>query len=158
MIDLFEKSMGLSGPVLSWFALFLHNRTQRIKVNQSISNSPSISIGVGQGFALSPTLFNVLMEHLTESQNHSNIHYHMYADDTQLYMKISSPEDFKTLNCALLKTQQWLTHNHLMLSTLKMDFLLIAPSTTLPPYTNGSNNKQDTTAPHMLLTPLDHCT
>lgn len=119
--------MGLSGLVLNWFTSFLRNRSQSFKVNQPRSMAVPVTLGVLQGFFLSPTLFNLFMELLTEILHLSNIHFHMYADDTQLYLKINSPDDIKSLNLTLRKTQSWLTENHLKLNALKTEFLLIAP-------------------------------
>lgn len=126
-MDLLQHRMGLSGPVLNWFASFLCNRTQRIKVKRALASSTPVLIGVPQGSTLSPTLFNLFMEPLAVILNRANIQYHMYADDTQLYLKISSQEDIKTLNAALAQTQQWLAQNHLLLNTLKTEFLFITP-------------------------------
>lgn len=118
--------MGLSGAVLKWFASFLHDRTQRIKSNQSLSDPSPCTLGAPQGSSLSPTLFNLFIDPLTEILKAANIQYHMYADDTQLYMKISPPDDIKSLNWTLHKTLNWLTLNHLKLNTLKTEFLLIS--------------------------------
>lgn len=81
------------------------NRMHRIKVNQSLVNSTLVTLGVPQKSTLSPTLFNLFMEPLTEILKSSNIHYHMYANDTKLYLKISSPEDIRSLNPTLHETQ-----------------------------------------------------
>lgn len=126
LLDLLECKMSLSGPVLDWFASFLHNRTQRIKINHSLSNPTPVTLGVPQCSTQSPTLFNLFMEQLTEILKSSNLNYHMYVGDTQLYLKIS-PEDIRSLNAALQKAQNWLTSNHLKLNNLKTEYLLIAP-------------------------------
>lgn len=89
MINFLEKRMGLSGPTLNWFVSFLHNRTERIKVNQTLLGITPVSIRVSKGSTLSPTLFSLFMEPLTEILKHSNIHSDMYADNTQLYFRIS---------------------------------------------------------------------
>lgn len=56
----------------------------------------------------------------------------MYADDTQLYLKIASSVDIQSLNSLLLETQSWLTQNHLKLNALKTEFLLISPHKQSP--------------------------
>lgn len=83
-----ENRMGISGTVLKWFKSFLQNRTQRFLVNQALSPPCPNSIGVPEGSTLSPSLFNLYVEPLTEILRHANILYHMYADDTQIYIKI----------------------------------------------------------------------
>lgn len=127
LLSLLELRMGLSGTVLKWFCSFLQNRSQQVLINHDLSDQTPVTIGVPQGSSLSPTLFSLYMEPLTEILKHSNISYHMYADDAQLYMKITSPNDISTLNNILNKTQHWLTLNHLKLNALKTEFLLISP-------------------------------
>ena len=102
LISLLENRMGISGTVLSWFSSFLHNRFQKVHFNHSLSNPTWIPLGVPQGSSLSPTLFNLFLEPLTNIFNISEVSYHMYADDTQLYMKISSPEDI-TISMSLCR-------------------------------------------------------
>lgn len=132
LLALLERRMGLSGTVLQWFSSFLYNRTQRIKMKNSILQPSIVTLGVPQGSALSPILFNLLMEPLANALNSSNILYHLYADDTQLYLKISTPEDLIDLNTMLLNTQSWLTNSHLMLNTKKTEFILISPPSHSP--------------------------
>lgn len=56
----------------------------------------------------------------------------MYAADTQIYIKISSPEDILSLNETLKLTVHWLTSNQLKLNAKKPEFLLISPPKTNP--------------------------
>lgn len=120
--------MGFTGDVLKWFESFLQNRTHRFLVDKSLSRPDPISIGVPQGSTLSPSLFNLYVEPLTEIFRGANISYHMYADDTQIYIKIGSQEDIKAMNEALKMTLHWLTVNHLKLNAQKTEFLVISPS------------------------------
>lgn len=103
---------------------------QSIAENKSETITLSTSQGHYRGSAgLStfPHFFNLLMEPLANALNSRNILYHLYADDTQLYMKISAPVDLIPLNAILQNTQSWLTENHLLLNTKKNEFLLISP-------------------------------
>ena len=97
--------MGLLGTVLSWFQSFLSDRSQRVKVANLLSELVPISMGLPQGSTISPTLFNLYIEPLMEILNNSNIFYHIYAYDTQLYLKISTPDGMQTVNQDLLNTQ-----------------------------------------------------
>lgn len=127
LLSILERRMGLLGTVLQWFSSFLNNRAQRILMRNSLSQPSMVTLGVPQGSALSPILFNLLMEPLANALKSANILDHLYADDTQLYLKITSSEDFIALKTILLNTQSWLTNNHLMLNTKKTEFILISP-------------------------------
>lgn len=96
-------------------------------MNQSLSASSRNLIGVPQGSTLSPVLFNLYVEPLMEILQQANISFHMYADHTQLYIKITSIEEIVTMNQALKRTVHWLTSNHLKLNPHKKEFLLISP-------------------------------
>lgn len=119
--------MGLSGAVLSRFTSFLQNLQQRVKIGTNLSKVADIDRGVPQEFIISPMLFNLYMEPLTEILTQSKVSYHMYADDTQLYIKLSSQENICRQDDILRKTQCWLAHNHLKLNLLKTEFILFAP-------------------------------
>ena len=51
------KSYNIKGPILNWIVSFLTNRSQYVKINNSVSNNLKVSSGVPQGSVLGPTLF-----------------------------------------------------------------------------------------------------
>lgn len=53
--------------------------------------------------------------------------YHPYADDTLLYIKISSAKDTQPLNSTLPTVQSWLTNNHLKFNPNQPELLFIQP-------------------------------
>lgn len=57
------------------------------------------------------------MEPLAETLQASNIHNHIYAEDTQLYLTISL-DDMRSLNSTLQDIENWLTPNHPKLNSL----------------------------------------
>ena len=80
---------------MEWFRSYLVDRTTSVKVNNSRSCCSPVKYGVPQGSVLGPTLFNVYCRPPGRIIRKHDISYHMYADDSQLYVAFS-PCDEKT--------------------------------------------------------------
>ena len=107
--------IGIKGSVLEWFRSYLKDRTTSIKVNNYVSPHPrDVVYGVPQGLVLGPALFNIYCIHLGNVIRKHNISYHMYVDDTQLYLDFRDRQEN-----ADIKT--WLTDNLLLLNDKKTE-------------------------------------
>ena len=75
-------SCGFSDCVVSWFRSYF-TRTQCVSFNYVISQTLSISSGIGQGTILGPLIFffyiNDVVKHIGE------LRINMYADDCLIY-------------------------------------------------------------------------
>lgn len=76
------KLLNLSSSVTNWFRSYLEGRRQRVKVDGKLSDWCSISAGVPQGGVLSPLLFSIFINSISQNLTCS---YHLYADDLQIY-------------------------------------------------------------------------
>ena len=76
---------GVTGNLHSWIRDYLHNRTQKVRVNGSFSSTAPVLSGVPQGSVLGPALFLVFVA--DASQIIKNF-ISLYADDTKLFSYI----------------------------------------------------------------------
>ena len=88
---------------------------------------------------LSPALFNLYIEPLTKILKQAGIAYHLYADDIQIYLKTTNPEDITLLN-TLTEIQSWLRANHLKLNSNKTKMILFTPKGKRPLIQNWITN------------------
>ncbi|GFX79767.1 RNA-directed DNA polymerase from mobile element jockey [Trichonephila clavipes] len=87
---------------------FLHNRTFRVRVNNSYSNTGSCLSGVPQGSVLSPYLYNIYTHDFPQ---HSTVSTCLFADDSAvLSQSVQLKYTIKTVQHFLDKLETWLTH------------------------------------------------
>ena len=99
------KQLGITGPLLLWFASYLDNRKQRVIINGQNSEWLPVEAGVPQGSILGPLLFLVFINDITENID-SDIN--LFADDTSLLEIIKNPEQSAiTLNNDLKTIHEW---------------------------------------------------
>ena len=96
---------GIKGPTLSWISDFLHNRTQQVLLDCRRSSSSKVSCGVPQGSILGPLLFLIFINDLPDCVSNSTTH--LFADDSVVYGRISSPDDSIKLQQDLDSLLQW---------------------------------------------------
>ena len=84
------KACGVTGAALTWFKSYLSNRQQCVKVNQSISSPLQIHAGVPQGAILSPLLFIIYMNDISQAAPKGSS-VNLFADDTSLYVNDTCP-------------------------------------------------------------------
>ena len=77
-----EKLFCLSENVLDWFTSYLKERSQPASIQDVLS------LGVPQGSVLGPALFTVCTKPLSTIAQRYRVKYHLYADDTQLYVSL----------------------------------------------------------------------
>ncbi|GFU49092.1 RNA-directed DNA polymerase from mobile element jockey [Trichonephila clavipes] len=87
---------------------FLHNRTFRVRVNNSYSSTGSCLSGVPQGSVLSPYLYNIYTHDFPQ---HSTVSTCLFADDSAVLSQgVQLKYTIKTVQHFLDKLETWLTH------------------------------------------------
>ena len=78
------EHIGVRGSAKQWFRSYLTNRTQYVIINNKVSHTGSVTIGVPQGSILGPLLFLIYINDMRQSCN--LLECVQYADDTTLYL------------------------------------------------------------------------
>uniref|UniRef100_A0A3B3DTS3 Reverse transcriptase domain-containing protein n=3 Tax=Oryzias melastigma TaxID=30732 RepID=A0A3B3DTS3_ORYME len=121
-----ENWVGLTGPVLNWFKTYLENRKYFVSIGNFTSEPIEITCGVPQGSILGPLLFNIYMLPLAQVIKNNNISYHSYADDTQIYIRLT-PGDrgpVQALGKCIEDINDWMCHNLLQLNKNKTEVIV----------------------------------
>ena len=84
-----QNWFGLDGLSLDWFSSYLSLRSQAVSINDSISAFSTLSCGVPQGSVLGPLLFTLYNNSSWLGDLKNSLKYHLYADDTQLYISFT---------------------------------------------------------------------
>jgi len=119
---------GFSDTALSLLTSYLSNRSQHVTIDNQSSDSLPLTTGVPQGSVLGPLLFTLYTSPISYIFTDPSVSFHLYADDTQLYISFSSSESsssLASLSSTLDKVYSWLTLNRLSVNPDKTEFLLI---------------------------------
>ena len=114
VISLLENWHGISGNALRWFASYLMDRLQMVKVKECVAEPFQTKYGVLQGFVLGPLLFTLYTTPLRH-----NVCHHLYADDTQIFIALSKSEP--DMSSALLQDCQLDVGDWMRSSKLKIN-------------------------------------
>lgn len=121
-------SLNISPPVIDWFRSYLYGRRQRIKVEDSFSSWCDTSAGVPQGGVLSPLLFAIFINSISDQLSSS---YHLYADDFQIYTqsRLENIDDaIETTNNDIKLISDWSKSHGLLVNPRKTQCIIIGSS------------------------------
>ena len=131
LLDCFQYLFGLQDTVLSWLSSYLSDRRQHIIICDANSSEQHLPYGVPQGSVLGPLFFNMYTFSLSSVFMRHGLSYHMYADDTQLYISFNpksvhdAESAFNSLKACFSDVQTWMKQNWLKLNPDKTEFILV---------------------------------
>ena len=128
LCDRLRSKFGITGTVLSWFNSYLTGRTMTVKVNGDSSQCYDLDFGVPQGSVLGPILYTLYTLTLGDVITSHSMHYHMYADDTQVYNHAPPshiPLLIADVEHCYRSIQSWMLTNKLKLNADKTEVLLV---------------------------------
>ena len=133
MLHRLSFRFGIKEKALKWFESYLPDHRQAVVVNAKTSPWHSLPFGVPQGSVLGPILFTMYISPLGDLFRQHNVSYHMYADDTQLYLPFRS-NDHESIEVAkssieqcVLVIKKWMASNFLKLNDDKTELLVVHP-------------------------------
>ena len=126
LLSRLSHRFGVTGAALDWLRSYLADRKQLVRIGSDNSPPMSVPFGVPQGSILGPLLFTAYSTPLGDLIRKYGLEYHLYADDTQIYVSFSPSGDEQpnTLNClhsCLEEIGQWWRSNLLTLNDQKTD-------------------------------------
>ena len=131
LVDKLER-VGIRGNALRIFSDFLHDRTQRVKINGHVSSDARVVYGVPQGSILGPSLFLVYINDLCQLTLTKGKIF-TYADDTALVFHGETWEEVRqNAELGLHMVSQWLRANLLTLNFIKSTIIQFSFSKRKP--------------------------
>ena len=127
-----QHRLGISGTALKWFMSYLSGRTQSVSVENICSKPSPLQFGVPQGSVLGPLLYTIYTLPLGDILRKAEISYHLYADDTQLYLSFNFHDPLSQTAClermqqCVTEIKTWMVNNKLKLNDDKTEVMFIS--------------------------------
>ena len=118
--------------MLKWLKSYLSSRKLFVKVGNSHSSQRALKCGVPQGSVLGPLLYLLYTSPIADIINDHGLSYHLYSDDTQLYITFKSItlNDIQQVKlrveCCVRDIDEWMIRNYLKLNQDKTDLVVIS--------------------------------
>ena len=138
LLERLHTEIGIGGTALDWFESYLVDRHQVVSIRGDHSDSRLLHYGVPQGSVLGPQLFTVYTSPLGRIIRAHGLDYHLFADDSQLYVFVKPVQAnvdgaIGRLEKCCHDIRTWMRRNFLKLNDDKMEVLLIGSRQQLSP-------------------------
>ena len=129
LLERLSSRVGIGGSVLNWLKSYLSCRSQQVKIGDDLSSSCTVKYGVPQGSVLGPVLFSLYLLPLGDFLRSQRVPYHIYADDTQLYLTFDNSNaaaTFADIERLVELVRSWMCQNFMMLNPSKTEIMIIS--------------------------------
>ena len=119
----------IGGTALQWLKSYLADRDQVVRIDGVTSEPRSLECGVPQGSVLGPLLFSVYTCSLGHVLRTLGVGYHLYADDTQVYISIEPEklqEGVARMEECVRHIRAWMSQHNLKMNEEKTEFLVLS--------------------------------
>ena len=128
-MKLFSNFFLITGIVLDSIRSYLHNRSQRVIINDTPSATFPLISGVPQGSVIGPLLFLLYTRPLSKViDSQRGIHQATYADDIQIYITLKpngKDKVVRKLSRCFEDIRVWSFNNRLCLNERKSEMIHI---------------------------------
>jgi len=142
-----ENWFGVSGLALQLLSSYLSDHSQLVIIDGHCSPAEPLVIGVHQGSVLGPLLFTIYTTPIAHVIQEKSLSYHLYADDTQIYISFASKDSdvkLEALSSNLDIVHSWFVSNRLTLNPSKTEYLIIGTRQQRAKLTSTTLNFADT--------------
>ena len=138
LLERMEKRYGVKGNVLKWFRSYLQDRKQFVIIDGNKSKTKELRYGVPQGSVLGPILYLLYTSPIGDIIRRHGLNYHLYADDTQLYLPFKpnpaeQPSSIAKIEACVSEIDSWMVCNKLKLNREKTELLILSARHRPPP-------------------------
>ena len=131
LLNILKYDIGISGTALIWLQSFLHGRTQRVKIENFLSDTLPVLFGVPQGSVLGPILFNIYASSLSLVIDNFGFNTSGYADDNNAYNSFALSFQYniitKQLPDLLNRIHEWMNLYFLKMNPEKTEIIMFIP-------------------------------
>ncbi|KAK6168440.1 hypothetical protein SNE40_020971 [Patella caerulea] len=129
LLNRLQTRFGVDELCLKWIRSYLTDRSQYVVMDNATSSPKTLRFGVPQGSVLGPLLFTAYTTPIGDIIRKHGINFHIYADDTQLYLALKPSNDSNEickLEACIDDIKNWMNLNFLKLNDDKTEVILIS--------------------------------
>ncbi len=134
MLSNLQYIHGIEGTALDWYKSYLSDRYQTVIINGDCSEPRKLECGLPQGSILGPEMYLKYTKGVAEIVEKHGLLYHLYADDTQLYIFFDvegTEEAIRRVELCVSEIRLWLQKHMLKQNDEKTEVVLMGLKSTL---------------------------